>query len=181
MESAGAVVRCRAEGDLRDASERLAEERERFKMQLGIAHAVILKLKTELAELERRNRDLEVRQAGGDISRTLGDISLNLGDGNGRPGDRSVCCVASGLKSHDDGVWSASESVGARGTAEPVQRGGEGASTERVEKEIQSLRKVCRGLERDLKASLRTEKGATQELQALVQVSFASGLTFGSG
>ena len=62
MESARETARRRAEGDLQDAAERLEEERERFKSQVGAAHAEILRLGAEAAELEkkvRRNKDRE--------------------------------------------------------------------------------------------------------------------------
>eukprot|EP00903_Cladosiphon_okamuranus_P006177 g6074.t1 len=56
VESARETARRRAAGDLRDAAERLEEERERFKSQLGAAHAEILRLGAEAAELDRKLR-----------------------------------------------------------------------------------------------------------------------------
>ena len=57
VESARGTMRRRAEGDLRDAAERLVEEQQTFKSQLGAAHAEILRLDAETAELERQTEN----------------------------------------------------------------------------------------------------------------------------
>lgn len=170
VESARETARRRAEGDLCEAAERLEEERERFKSQLGIAHAEILRLGAQAAELQqRRNQDELWRRnfeekasrskAGGDgDSGTLQGGSFSDG-----------CTPPSGgfRKRPADGGKDDARGGDARGH-EREER--ERALRREVEGEKEALRQMCNGLAVDLKEAVEARAEVEDEREALVQV-----------
>lgn len=152
-------MRRRAEGDLRDAAERLVEERQTFKTQLGAAHADILRLGAETAELERQNRELVLGRAEDGPKGTQG----------GKTGAESSSSGVVGEKRHG--------SAGVRqclGGAEGESGEGERERVLRmeVEEEREALRRMCNGLAVDLKAAVEARADAEDDREALVQVFF---------
>lgn len=163
VESARETVRRRAEGDLRDAAERLVEERQTFKSQLGAAHADILRLGAETAELERQNRELV-------LARTEEPPLDWRNSPEGTPGGRRGA-ESSASRIVESGQSSAgvrhclgdAESVSAEGKRERALRMG-------AEEEREALRRMCNSLAVDLKAAVEARADAEDDREALVQV-----------
>ena len=163
VESARGTMRRRAEGDLRDAAERLVEEQQTFKSQLGAAHAEILRLGAETAELERQNRELV-------LTRTEETRLDWQNSPEGTPGGRR------GAESSASGMGeSGQSSVDVRhclGGAEGVSGEGKRKRVVQVEaeEEREALRRMCNGLAVDLKAAVEARADAEDDREALVQV-----------
>lgn len=169
VKSARQISRRRVEDDSHDAAERLAHERERFKSQLGVAHANVLRLRAHVAELERRNEDLEAMQEGNRILRADKDYVPKLGGGGSSSDHRSVKCVdenRSGSKrtrrvheQRKDGEESKSGDSKQRGRARTVTQ------------EAEALRRMYDGLAGELRMALRAKQEAMEDREALLQVS----------
>ncbi|CAM9536480.1 unnamed protein product [Ectocarpus fasciculatus] len=189
VESARDASRRRADGDLKDAAERLEEERERFKAQLGAAHAEILRLGAEAAESERRRSfDKERRNREANAAR-LGYTGEHGGVGDSGPsGEGSIIVDDGGVGSRSGGgggggvileevtgvptggrkrpaEGSGREGGGARGEASERER----ALRREVEGEREALRRMCNGLAVDLKEAVEARSEAKDEREALVQ------------
>ncbi|CBN80212.1 expressed unknown protein [Ectocarpus siliculosus] len=191
VESAREASRRRADGDLKDAAERLEEERERFKAQLGAAHAEILRLGAEAAESERRrNLDKERRNRQASAAR-LSSTGEHGGVGdNGPSGEGSITVDDGGVGRRTAGGGGGGGGVileertgvptgGRKRPAEGTGRGGGGAGGEEIEREWalrrevegerEALRRMCNGLAVDLKGAVEARSEAKDEREALVQ------------
>lgn len=174
MESARETVQRRADGDLRDAAERLAEERERFKLQLGVIHADILRLRAEAAELERRNQELELARSGGNTLTWSSGSKWRSGGSKPKyfqPGDDLT--VHKDASETGDGVEREGEEKGEKAPVEEGRNGdveSERTLREALEEEREALRRMCNGLAVDLQTAVEAEAKAKEERQALVQV-----------
>lgn len=194
-ETAGRRVECarettlrRADGDLRDLTERLEEERERFKSQLGAAHAEILRLSAEVSRLEKRRNyeHLERKEtglrrtmvgcggaAGGGASRLsagiIGGVDCPGGEGAGaesfsdRPTKHGGARKRRAAEADEDGDCS--------GLVGDVDE--ERALRREVEEEREALQRMCNGLAVDLKDAVEATSEAKEEREALVQVADA--------
>lgn len=191
VESAREASRRRADGDLKDAAERLDEERQRFKAQLGAAHAEILRLGAEAAESERRrNSDKErpIRQASAARLSSTGEHG-GVGD-NGPSGEGSIIVDDGGVGRRTAGgggggvvILEERTGVPTGGRKRPAEgngREGGGAGEEEIERERalrrevegerEALRRMCNGLAVDLKGAVEARSEAKDEREALVQV-----------
>lgn len=168
VESARETARRRAEGDLGDAAERLEEERERFKSQLGAAHAEILRLGAQVAELKKR-RNQDERHDSQETAPQLRDSSGD-GDRGTFPGDS----FSDGRTPPSGGSRKRPADVGddgARGSeARGQERERERALRRGVEGEREALRQMCNGLAVDLKEAVEARSEVEDEREALVQV-----------
>ncbi|CAN0294336.1 unnamed protein product, partial [Ectocarpus sp. 12 AP-2014] len=191
VESAREASRRRADGDLKDAAERLEEERERFKAQLGAAHAEILRLGAVAAESDRRrNLDKERRNRQASVARlsATGEHG-GVGD-NGPSGEGSITFDDGGVRGRTAagggggggvvleerrGVPTGGRKRPANGNGrEGGRAGGEEIERERalrreVEGEREALRRMCNGLAVDLKGAVEARSEAKNEREALVQ------------
>lgn len=160
VESARDTVRRRADGDLRDAAERLAEERERFKSQLGAAHADILRLGAEAADLERRNHELALAKNSGAVDWQAVPRGMH--------GDETV----NHLRSDSGAAGNGDPSPNARNlpTGEGAAGGREEALRRDTEEKRDALRCMCNGLASDLKEAVEARSEAEVGRDMLVQV-----------
>lgn len=172
VKSAREIVQRRAEGDLRDAAERLAEERERFKSQLGAAHADVLRLGAESTELERRNQQLELERSAGRTRGWLDESNEGTHRSRSRnspPGDHLTA-------SSNVLGWGNGRETREEGEKKPAEGGGEGAFKrgrtlrEAAEEEREAMRQMCNGLAIDLRAAVEAKAEVEDERQTLVQV-----------
>lgn len=168
VESARETVRRRAEGDLRDAAERLVEERNTFKSQLGAAHADILRLGAETAELERQNRELV-------LARTEESPLDWRNSPEGTPGGRKGGGRKGAVSSASGMIEGGQSSAGVRHCLGDVENALEEGKRERAlrvkaEEEREALRRMCNGLAVDLKAAVEARADAEDDREALVQV-----------
>lgn len=183
------------EGDLRDAAERLDEERERFKSQLGAAHADALRLGAEAAELENKmRRDYQEEWRKGLLSprpvavvdgRTAGERSRVGGDaGGGRLGGTTAVVWGDAGEGGTAGGARKRPAAERDGADEDVrrerEREREGAGEAKgkreralrreVEGEREALRRMCNGLAVDLREAVEGRAEAEDEREALAQV-----------
>lgn len=172
VKSARETVQRRAEGDLCDAAERLAEERERFKLQLGAAHADVLRLGAESAELERRNQQLELERSAGRVRSWLDDSNNSTRRSRSRgspPGDH-LAASGNALR------WRNEEEPREQRERVFAEGGEEGALTrektlrEAAEEEREALRRMANGLAIELRTVTEAKAEAEDERQTLVQV-----------
>lgn len=180
--SAMETAQRRAEGDLRDATERLSEERERFKSQLGAAHADILRLGAEAGELERRNQELETGRAcagsgdRGEIRGVSNETLCRLNCGGGSPqlwGDHLTVDPQVRARMRDGKcqvVRGEGEEKGWAASAQTQEAQRDRGLREAAEEETNALRVMCNGLAVDLRAALEAKAATEDERQALVQV-----------
>ncbi|CAM9788122.1 unnamed protein product [Scytosiphon promiscuus] len=158
VERARETARRRADGDIRDLTERIEEERERFKSQLGAAHAEILRLRVEASRLEKlRNHEHLER------NETVPERTRKGGAGGE--------CLGGRLPTHGGArKRRASEDEG-EGDGGDVTEGvdEERALRRGVEEEREALRRMCNGLAVDLKEAVEATSEAQQEQEALVQ------------
>lgn len=163
VESASEIIRRRADGDLRDAADRLAEERERFKLQLGAAHADILRLGAEAADLERKNRELEMATAvsAGHWSDDVGETKMD--------GRVTKKCNLSGV-SRDYLTGESKEGIGAVVSMAKVNSEKERCLLREAEEEREALRRMCNGLALDMKVAVDARAEAEDARELLLQV-----------
>lgn len=178
----------RSEGDLQNAAERLAEERELFKSQLGAAHAKILRLGAEAAELERRN--VESTLVGEDelkkeeeldqkrLDRRRNPIDVVNSDDSGRVNNSSEQAGQNGFLYHDGDAHKPRAHAGpsARICTEAKEKE---TIVEGVEGEREALRQMCNGLAVDLQEAMKARADAEKNRDALAEVknSFREPLT----
>lgn len=167
VESARETARRRAEGDLRDAAERLEEERERFKLQLGAAHAEILQLGAQAAELKKRRNQDERRknEEKAPQSRADGDGDSGASQGGSFLSGRTSPVGGSRKRPADGG-----DDDARRCEARGEERERERALRREVEGEREALRQMCNGLAVDLKEAVEARSEVEDEHEALVQV-----------
>lgn len=184
VECARETARRRAEGDLRDLTDRLEEERERFKSQLGAAHAEILRLRAEASRLEKRrtyhhremNETMPRRAGTGDGGGDggSGNNGLSMERGGGVDGHARKDAAGESLSGRTGGARkrrAAAEEEGDEDSGGVVGGvDGEQVLRREVEEEREALRRMCNGLAVDLKEAVDATSEAKEEREALVQV-----------
>lgn len=165
------TVQRRADGDLRDAAERLSEERERFKSQLAAAHAHILRLSAEIGDCKKRNVELEIAKDFGAESHGVRNKACPCGqessslmctrssssDGDRASGDAARPSEDGGGKGHEDAAGDL-----ARAQESSTPRSGD----------QNALQLMCNGLVVELREAREERSKADEERQVLIEVLF---------
>ncbi|CAM9228114.1 unnamed protein product [Choristocarpus tenellus] len=179
LEAVTARLRQRGERDLRDVHERLSEEQERFKRELGIAHAELLRRDAELAETIRRRQELEVSRGKGEFNQAASSgCSDNERDfsyvGKGQQILKGIG-KSSGLAAHrgerEDGETSRQGSVS--GSSSELPRGESRLDLEgklhEAQEEREALRRMCNSLAVDLQEAVEAQAEAETVQEGLLE------------
>lgn len=139
-------------------------------MQLGEAHADILRLGAELSELERRNQELvqaRTKQEQEDWVRSLD--GMQQGQHVRRHQSKSDGKVVENNKSHEAAFGVASEG-GSEGGKQTEKEKEQALLRQEFENEKEALLKMCNGLAVDLEAAVAARVEAEEDYKALLEV-----------